>query len=59
MKEYEIHSSANYMTEGGTEEGDYYISYRWANSAAEAEEMVRETLKKRGCYNIEMDSIEA
>lgn len=23
MKEYEIHSSANYMTEGGTEEGDY------------------------------------
>lgn len=46
MKEYEIHSSANYMTEGDTEEGDYYISYRWANSAAEAEEMVRETLKK-------------
>lgn len=37
MKEYEIHSSANYMTEGGTEEGDYYISYRRANSAAEAE----------------------
>ena len=35
------------------------ISYRLANSASEAEEMVRETLKKRGCYNNEMDSIEA
>lgn len=59
MKEYEIHSSANYMAEGGTEEGDYYISYRWANSATEAEDMIREELKRRGCYNITADAIEA
>ena len=47
------------MTEGGTEEGNYFVSYRWANSAAEAEEMLTGELKRHGYYNIEMDTIEA
>lgn len=59
MKVYEIHSSANYITEGGTEEGDCYIDYRWAHSAAEAEAMIVEELKSDGCYNITVDAIEA
>ena len=59
MKEYEIHTSANYMTEGGTEEGNYFVSYRWANSAAEAEEMLTGELKRHGYYNITVDAIEA
>ena len=50
MTEYEIHSSANYMTEGGTEEGEYFRSYRWANSTVEAEEMIRAELERHGYY---------
>ena len=34
MTEYEIHTTANYMTDGGTEEGHYFVCYRWANSIA-------------------------
>lgn len=59
MTEYEIHSSANYMTEGGTEEGEYFRSYRWANSTVEAEEMIRTELERHGYYNITVDAIEA
>lgn len=59
MKEYEIHTSANYMTDGGTEEGNYFVSYRWANNTVEAEEMITEELKRHGYYNITADAIEA
>jgi hypothetical protein len=59
MTEYEIHTTANYMTDGGTEEGHYFVCYRWANSIAEAEEMLLGELKRLGYYyNIEMDTIE-
>ena len=36
MKEYEIHISANYMTDGDSEEGSYFVEYVIAKSAAEA-----------------------
>lgn len=59
MKEYEIHCSFNYMTDGGTEEDNYWVAYRWANSTVEAEELITEELKKHGYYNITADAIEA
>jgi len=59
MKEYEIHIGANYRFEGGEEEGAYLLEYRRANSAAEAEEMITEELKRRGYYNITTDTVEA
>ena len=59
MKEYEIHISANYMTDGGSEEGNYFVEYVTAESAAEAEQIKSAELEAAGYYNIEMDTIEA
>lgn len=59
MKEYEIHVSANYMTSGGTEEGNYFVEYVTAEDAAEAERIKMTELEAAGYYNIEMDTIEA
>ena len=39
MTEYEIHISANYMTDGGTEEGNFFVEYVVAENAAEAEQI--------------------
>ena len=33
MKEYEIHVSATYTTDGGTREGAYFVEYRDAKTA--------------------------
>ena len=59
MVEYEIHISASYMTDGGTEEGGYFVEYVIAENAAEAEQIKTAELKAAGYYNIEMDTIEA
>ena len=59
MKEYEIHISANYKTDGGSEEGNYFVEYVTAESAAEAEQIKSAELEAAGYYNIEMDTIEA
>ena len=59
MKEYEIHISANYMTDGGTEEGNYFVEYVTAEDAAEAKRINATELEAAGYYNIEMDTIEA
>lgn len=36
MKEYELHISVNYMTDGGAEEGSYFIEYVMAEDRPEA-----------------------
>ena len=59
MKEYEIHISANYMTDGGTEEGNYFVEYVIAENATEAERIKTAELKAAGYYNIGMNTIEA
>ena len=58
MVEYEIHISANYMADGGTEEGDYFVEYVIAENAAESERIKTAELKAAGYYNIELDTIE-
>ncbi len=59
MTEYEIHISANYMTDGGTEEGSYFAEYVIAENAAEAERIKVTELEAAGYCNIEIDTIEA
>ena len=58
MVEYEIHISVNYITDGGTEEGGYFVEYVIAENAAEAEQIKTAELEAAGYYNIEMDAIE-
>jgi len=59
VKEYEIHISASYITEGGSREGSCFVEYVTAENAAEAERIKMTELKAVGYYNIEMDTIEA
>ena len=58
MKKYEIHISVNYMTDGGTEEGNYFVEYVIAENVAEAERIKASELTAAGYYNIEMDITE-
>ena len=59
MKEYEIHVSATYTTDGGTREGTYFVEYRDAKTAADAKRILKEELKTEGYRNIKLDAIEA
>ena len=59
MKEYEIHTTVTYTTDGGTEEGNYFVEYVIAENAAEAEQIKLTELEAAGYYNIEMHTIEA
>lgn len=59
MKEYEIHSTATYATDGGTTEGSYFVEYVTAKSMAEAKRILRPELKAAGYKNIKLDAIEA
>ena len=59
MKEYEIHTTATYSTDGGTTEGSYFVEYVTAKSMAEAKRILRTELKTAGYKNIKMDAINA
>ena len=59
MKEYEIHTTATYTTDGGTTEGSYFVEYVTAKNMAEAKHLLRSELKAVGYKNIKMDAIEA
>ncbi len=59
MKEYEIHVSATYTTDGGSKEGTYFVEYRNAKTAAEAKRNLKAELRAEGYHNITMDAIEA
>lgn len=59
MKEYELHISASYLTSGGSKEWTCFTEYRTANSAAEAERIIRAELKSDGYRNITIDALEA
>ena len=45
MKEYEIHISASYNTDGGTKEWGYFTEYLSAGSAAEAKRIKAYSMK--------------
>ena len=59
MKEYEIHVSASYKTDGGTKEWTYFKEYVTAKNAAQAKAQLRTELREQGYHNITMDAIEA
>ena len=59
MKEYEIHSTATYATDGGTTEGSYFVEYVTAKNMAEAKRILRAELKAAGYKNVKMEAIEA
>lgn len=59
MKEYEIHVSASYVTDGGSKEWNAFTEYVEAKSAAEAKRILKAELKAEGYRNITMDAIEA
>lgn len=59
MKEYEIHTTVTYTTEGGTTENSYFVEYVTAQSVAEAKRILRAELKAAGYKNIKLDAIEA
>ena len=59
MKEYEIHSTATYTTDGGTTEGSYFMEYVAAKNIAEIGRILRAELKDAGYKNINLDAIEA
>ena len=59
MKEYEIHTTATYTTDGGTTEGSYFVEYVTAKNMAEAKRILRSKLKTAGYKNIKMDAIKA
>ena len=52
MKEYEIHSTATYTTDGGTTEGSYFVEYVAAKNIAEVERILRAELKDARYKNI-------
>ena len=54
MREYEIHVSASYMTDGGTKEWNAFTEYVNAKSPAEARKLLRAQLKAEGYHNIPM-----
>ena len=52
MKEYEIHVSASYKTDGGSTERNAFTEYVNANTAAEARRKLRAELRAAGYHNI-------
>ena len=58
MKEYEIHVSASYTTDGGSKEWNCFKEYVTARNITEAKRILRAELKGEGYKNIEMDAIE-
>ena len=52
MKEYEIHVSASYTTDGGTKEWNAFTEYVTAKSPVEARKLLGAQLKAKGYHNI-------
>lgn len=59
MKEYEIHVSASYKTDGGSKEWNCFKEYVTAGSEAEAKRILRKQLREEGYHDIEMEAVEA
>ena len=59
LKEYEIHTTATYSTDGGTTEGSYFVEYATVKNMAEAKRILRAELKAAGYKNIKLDAIDA
>lgn len=57
MKEYEIHVSASYVTDGGAKEWNAFTEYVTAKNAAEAKKILRAELKEDGYKNITMEAM--
>ena len=59
MKEYEIHVSASYKSQGGQKEWTYFKEYVMADTKAQAKAKMRAELKEQGYHNITLAAIEA
>ena len=59
MKEYEIHTTLTCATDGGSEEGGYFVKYITAKNMTEAKQSLRTELKTAGYKSIKMEAIEA
>ena len=59
MKEYEIHVSVSYTSQGGTREYDCYLEYVKAHDAAEAKKILRAGLNAGGYEVLNMEAIES
>lgn len=57
MKEFEIHVSASYMTDGGTKEWNAFTEYVNADTTAEARKILRAELRAEGYHNITMSDV--
>ena len=57
MKEYEIHASVTYTSQGGTQEYDSFLEYVTAKNASEAKKILRADLKADGFTTLNMDAI--
>lgn len=57
MKEYELHISASYITDGGSKEWNCFTEYVDARSEAEAKKIKRAELKQDGYHNITIEAI--
>lgn len=58
-REYEVHVSASYITEGQTKAWTYFREYVVAASEKEAKAICRDMLRAEGYKNISMEAIEA
>lgn len=54
MREYEIHVSASYTTDGGTKEWNAFTEYVNAKNPVEARKLLRARLRAEGYHNITM-----
>lgn len=57
MKEYELHVSASYTTDGATKEWIYFKEYVLAETAAAAKARLKAELKAQGYHNITLEAI--
>ena len=58
MKTFEIHVSAKYTTDGGSEHWNAFKEYVAARNATEAKKSLRSELKADGYKSITLDAIE-
>ncbi len=57
MKEFEIHVSASYRTDGGSKEWNAFTEYVRAKTPAEAKRALKSELMVEGYHNITMSDV--
>lgn len=55
MKEYELHVSVSYVTDGGSKQYDSYLEYVNANTMRDAKKIVRDQFRACGIKILSME----